>query len=52
MSAYNYKTLAAHIGHKIECVSYGDADNVAVECINCHTVLLDYNKPEDENETG
>lgn len=46
MSATNFKDLKNHLGHKIERVSYGDPIcNVAVECITCGEVLLDYDKP-------
>jgi len=37
-----YKDLLAHKGHKIECVTYGNADNVALECVTCGEVLLDF----------
>ena len=47
MSAYDFNELKAHIGHKIVCVSYGDPPaNVAVECEDCNTVLLDYDRPD------
>lgn len=45
MSASCYTDLKEHIGHNIRCVQYGDGDNVAVECEDCHVVLLDYDKP-------
>lgn len=45
MSVSNYIELLAHVGHEIECVTYGDADNIAIECITCGEVLLDYNRP-------
>ena len=41
MSANSYADLRSHVGHRIECVVYGD-ENVAVECITCCEVLLDY----------
>ena len=37
--------ILAHQGHKIECVSYGQGDeiaNVALECMKCHEVIIDY----------
>lgn len=50
MGVYNYKSLLAHVGHKIECVEYGDV-NVVLECIDCGTVLLSYDiDDEDEDE--
>ena len=52
MSTANQKDLAQHIGHEIECVAYGDQakdgeykgqyPNVAIECVTCSEVLLDY----------
>lgn len=53
MSAFDYDTLKAHIGHKIVCVGYGlpeDPANVAIECEDCNEVLLDYDKPYEECE--
>ena len=47
MSAYDYKSLKAHVGHKIVCLSYGnknDPVSVAIECRDCGEVLFDYNK--------
>ena len=49
MSAYNYKTLKTHIGHKIECVPYGGV-NVVLECIDCGEILLSFDKDDDEEE--
>lgn len=34
--------LLNHKGHKLEIVTYGDCENVAIECVNCHTVLVDF----------
>ena len=48
LSAFNYKELKRHVGHDIVCVSYGNEDNVAIECETCNEVLLDYDKEEDE----
>lgn len=50
MSVYDYSSLAAHVGHKIECVTYAGGENVAVECVDCNTVLLDYNREDENNE--
>lgn len=44
MSANNYKELIDHVGHKIVCVTYGENDNVAIECETCNYVLIDYDK--------
>jgi hypothetical protein len=52
MSAFDYDSLRAHIGHKIECVCYGkdkqDPHNAAVECVDCGEVLLNFNHPDVE----
>ena len=40
----SFKELIEHKGHKIEVVTYGNDDNVAIECETCDTVLLDYDK--------
>ena len=43
----NYDELSAHVGHSIECVKYGDGVNMALECVTCNEVLLDYDRDED-----
>ena len=57
MSVFCFEELLAHVGHKIVCVAYGreheyegDPENVAVECETCGEVLLDFNRPEEEQE--
>lgn len=50
MSATSYAELADHVGHRIVCVSYADGENVAVECETCYEVLLDFDRPTDEEE--
>ena len=49
MSAFNYDELKRHVGHTITCVTYGEGQNVAIECEDCNEVLLDYDKDETEN---
>lgn len=49
MSVNSYEELKEHVGHRIECAAYGDADdpaNVALECVDCHVVLVDFDRPE------
>ena len=44
MSVFDFKGLLAHVGHNIECVTYGNGDtvyNVALECTDCNEVRLD-----------
>jgi len=54
MSCYNYDDLCRHIGHEIECISYGeteeDPQNVSIECITCNEVLLDSESINKEND--
>ena len=46
MSVTSYEELKWHIGHKIECVRYGhNAENVALECVDCSEVLISFDKP-------
>jgi hypothetical protein len=40
---YEYESLKNHVGHNIECVTYGD-ENVSIECIDCNEVLIDFTK--------
>lgn len=45
MSATNADELSTHVGHDIECVTYGKDNtvaNVAVECVTCNVVLVDF----------
>ena len=46
MSAYDFKSLKAHVGHDIECVTYG-IDNVVLECVDCGEILLSFDDEED-----
>ena len=50
-----FEDLREHIGHTIECVCYADQPdkgiyhqpwNVALECVDCGVVLLDFDNPE------
>ena len=54
MSVSEYAGLRHHVGHVIECVTYGpNGENVALECLTCDEVLLDYDKNEDDaNESN
>lgn len=52
MSAGGFNQLRSHVGHKFECVVYGadshsPPDNVSLECITCHEVVVDFDAPED-----
>ena len=55
MSVSCFTDLVHHVGHRIEIATYGgkgeDALNVAIECMECNMVLMDfdkYNEVEDE----
>jgi len=45
-----FEDLKGHVGHQIECVHYGATReppvNVALECVTCGCVLIDFNAPE------
>ncbi len=45
LKANLYTQLMQHVDHEIECVTYGDDDNVAIECVTCGSVLLTDDKP-------
>lgn len=50
MGAHEFEELRQHIGHKIECVCYGDPPvNVSVECITCGEVLMDLDSTYENN---
>jgi hypothetical protein len=51
MSAFDFQSLLDHAGHKIKVNTYIDKENdnevvnVAVECMTCYEVLLDFDNP-------
>jgi len=48
MSANSFSDLMAHIGHDLECVTYeneGIVYNVAIECLDCQEIVLDFDNP-------
>jgi len=51
MSVNNFDDLIEHVNHKIEIAIYkdqkGEPVNVAIECLDCNEVLLDYDKDEE-----
>ena len=54
MSAHDFQSLRNHVGHPVEVVTYGQNDhvsNVAVECLDCNEVLLDFDNPDDLNKS-
>lgn len=47
MTITNYNELRNHAGHAVEIVVYGDEAGVALECLDCNEVLLDFNLYDD-----
>ena len=48
MSASNFEELSWHVGHDVEVVTYqrgGHVYNIAIECNDCGTVLMDFDNP-------
>lgn len=50
MGVWDFGSLRPHAYHKVVCVVYGvlnkDEKNVAIECHDCHEVLLDFDRGE------
>jgi hypothetical protein len=45
MENIQYQKIKEHIGHKIECVYYGNyMQNVSIECIDCMEVIISEDK--------
>lgn len=47
MTVTSYNELKNHAGHAVEIVVYGDEAGVALECLDCNEVLLDFNLYDD-----
>jgi len=46
-----YNKLKEHLGHNIECASYGkDLENISIECTDCNEVLVSHDKEPEDNE--
>ena len=43
-----YRKLFWHVGHNLECVNYANGENIAIECVDCGTVIVDANLYEEE----
>lgn len=43
----NFDRVLSHLGHEIEVAAYGDNENVAIECLTCMEVIVDYNQEDD-----
>ncbi len=52
MSVNSYEELRAHIGHSVEVVCYGKKGfapaNVAIECMDCCEILMNFDRPAPE----
>lgn len=36
-----WNKLAAHIGHDVEIVTYGNGMDICLECLDCGEIILD-----------
>lgn len=53
MGVDSYERLLSHVGHKFECVTYGpNNENVALECVTCSEVMMDFDKPLTDEARG
>lgn len=57
MAAYDFNSLVVHAGHEVVVSTYVEGDvvaNVAVECLDCGEVILDFDNPDrvDQSENG
>ena len=43
----NFDRVLSHLGHELEVAVYGDNENVAIECLTCMEVVVDYNQEEE-----
>jgi hypothetical protein len=50
MSVNSFEELVYHVGHEVEVVGYGNDEvgtvNAAIQCEECGTILLDYDRPD------
>ena len=50
MGIANYTELVTHVDHNIHVVQYGRHQNVAIECLTCMEILVDYDIHERDSE--
>ena len=50
MTMSNFDRVLSHLGHELEVAVYGDNVNVAIECLTCMEVVVDYNQEDEESE--
>lgn len=48
MTMSNFDRVLSHLGHELEVAVYGDNENVAIECLTCMEVVVDYNQGDDD----
>ncbi|MDZ4877766.1 MAG: hypothetical protein CLLPBCKN_007201 [Chroococcidiopsis cubana SAG 39.79] len=52
MAVFDYHGLLAHVSHSFECIVYGDNQNVALACNDCHEVIIDFDRPDFDNASS
>ena len=45
MATLNKTELAAHLGHDLQVSTYAE-QNIALECVTCYEIILDYEEEE------
>ena len=45
IGAFYYNTSEVTDISAIEIANYGDGDNLAIECVQCNEVLIDFDRP-------
>jgi len=48
MAISTYGDLVHHVDHDIHVVQYGADQNVAIECLTCMEILVDFDIPDDD----
>ena len=44
----NFDKVLSHLGHDLEVAVYSDNVKVAIECLTCMEVVVDYNQEDKE----
>lgn len=47
----DYATLDRHFEHLIRISSYAEGQNLAIECLDCFEVIIDYERELNNGET-
>ncbi len=48
MGIANYTELVTHVDHSVHVVQYGAHQNVAIECLTCMEILVDFDLDDDD----